>query len=334
MSKILIVGAGGFMGSHFVEEAFRQGHEVWAGVRQTTSRQYLTDPRIHFVTFDFDAPDSLADTIKEAMPDSKPWDSIIYNLGATKCIQFKDFDKINYRYLRDFLEALKTAECRPQRFLYMSSLSVMGPGDEQGYTPFTTEQIPGPNTRYGTSKLKAEMELGMTDLDYIIFRCTGIYGPRDRDYYLMLKSLKKGIDFSTGMRQQMLTFIYGPDLARAALQALHSAPPRSTYIISEGRSYTQKEFRQLAAAAMGIRHPLPVRAPLWMVRAVCTIAEKIGVARGKPSTLNRDKYNIMRQRNWQADITDAQRDFGFNPETTLADGLAATVDWYRRAGWL
>ncbi len=116
MSKILIVGAGGFMGSHFVEEAFRQGHEVWAGVRQTTSRQYLTDPRIHFVTFDFDAPGSLVDTIKEAMPDSKPWDSIIYNLGVTKCIQFKDFDKINYRYLRDFLKALKTAECRPQRF--------------------------------------------------------------------------------------------------------------------------------------------------------------------------------------------------------------------------
>lgn len=339
MSSILIVGAGGFMGSHFAEAALRCGHTVWAGVRASTSRRYLTDERLKFVTFDFDDADGglagkLADTLRANMPDGKPWDYVIYNLGATKCLKFKDFNTINYEYLRAFTEAVEAAGCIPRRFLYMSSLSVMGPGDERGYAPFTPEGIPMPDTRYGASKLKAEMQLRMTGLPFIIFRCTGIYGPRDHDYFLMLKSLRRGFDFSAGLRTQRLTFIYGPDLAEAAMQALEGAPARSTYIISEPRSYTQKEFRRLAARALGIRHPVPVTVPLWMVKVVSTVAEKIGVMRGKPSTLNRDKYHIMRQRNWQADISAARDDFGFNPPTSLPEGLAATVEWCRREHWL
>ncbi|MDE6125906.1 MAG: NAD(P)-dependent oxidoreductase, partial [Muribaculaceae bacterium] len=58
------------------------------------------------------------------------------------------------------------------------------------------------------------------------------------------------------------------------------------------------------------------------------VAEKIGQARLKPSTLNRDKFKIMRQRNWQADISDAVRDFGFSPRFSLRDGIRETVKEY------
>ena len=36
--------------------------------------------------------------------------------------------------------------------------------------------VPRPNTKYGASKLKAEMHLAMSGLPYIVFRATGIYG--------------------------------------------------------------------------------------------------------------------------------------------------------------
>ncbi|MDE6340310.1 MAG: NAD(P)-dependent oxidoreductase, partial [Muribaculaceae bacterium] len=208
------------------------------------------------------------------------------------------------------------------------------PVDEMGYAPFTEDMIPMPNTKYGASKLKAELWLEMDKVPYIIFRPTGIYGPRDKDYFLMFKSIGTGFDFSVGYRKQMLTFIYVKDLARAVFDALEKAPVGEVYNISEDRSYTQKDFRRMVGKAMGKKLIIPVRMPLWGVKWVSTIAEKIGVARMKPSTLNRDKYKIMKQRNWNVDIAKAQRDFGFAPRVSLEEGIRESIAWYKDQGWL
>ncbi len=332
--RVLIVGAGGFAGGFMAEEALRRGYEVWAGVRESTSRRWLADPAIRFVVFDFDSPESLAPTLASAFPEGEKWDYIVYNLGATKCLSFADFNKINYIYLRDFTDALKKSGMEPQKMLYMSSLSAMGPGDEKDYTPFTETMIPRPDTKYGASKLKAEMWLATCGIPVVIFRATGIYGPRDHDYFLMFQAIGRGFDFSVGYRRQLLSFIYVEDLARAVFDALEKAPAGETYNIAEPRSYTQKEFREIASAAMGKKSVIPMRMPLWAVRLVSGIAEKIGVAKGKPSTLNRDKFNIMKQRNWAVDVSKARAGFGFSPRVDLREGVGRAVEWYNKEGWL
>ena len=356
-----MVGAGGFAGGFICEECLRRGWEVWAGVRESTSRRYLTDPRLRFVTLDFEEPQTLAPTLRAALDghngargegtggdvsegkatdvsaETEPrrrWDYIIYNLGATKCVNFSDFNRINYTYLRHFTEAVKEAGCVPEKMLYISSLSAMGPADERGYTPYTEQMIPMANTRYGASKLKAEMWLATCGIPTVIFRATGIYGPRDKDYYLMFKTIKAGFDFSVGFRRQLLSFLYVEDLARACCDALEKATAGQTYIVGEPTAYTQKEFRTLAAKAMGKKAVVPVRMPLWAVRLVSAVAEKIGVARGKPSTLNTDKYRIMAQRNWNIDVAKARRDFGFDPRVGLPEGVRRCVEWYAAEGWL
>ena len=331
--RVLVVGAGGFAGGFFVEEGLRRGFEVWAGVRESTSRKWLTDPALKFLVLDFDRPETLSASLSTALPSGEKWDYIIYNLGATKCLNFSDFSRINYSYLRSFTDAVHAAGMAPEKMLYMSSLSAMGPGDEKGYTPFTEKMIPHPNTRYGASKLKAEMWLATCGLPMVIFRATGIYGPRDRDYFLMFESIKKGFDFSVGFRKQLLTFLYVEDLARAAYDALEKAPAGETYNVAEPRAYTQKEFREIAGEVIG-KKAVGVKMPLWAVKAVSVIAEKWGVLRLKPSTLNRDKFNIMKQRNWAADISKARRDFGFNPEVDLREGVRRSVEWYRKEGWM
>lgn len=331
--RVLVVGAGGFVGGFLVAKGLKRGYEVWAGVRATTSRKYLTDDRIRFIEFDFDNPAGIADTMEKALPDEK-WEYIVYNLGATKVTRYADFSRINYDYLRYFTGALHTSGKIPDKFLYMSSLSAMGPGDEKNYTPFNETMIPAPNTRYGASKLKAEMWLLTAGIPYIIFRPTGIYGPRDHDYFLMFESIRKGFDFSVGFRRQLLTFIYVDDLCRAVYEALEKAPTGEVYNISESRSYTQKEFRRISMKAMGKKFVIPMRMPLQAVRLVSWIAEKWGVARMKPSTLNSDKFRIMKQRNWQTDTGKAERDFGFRSEISLEEGVHRAVEWYRKEGWL
>lgn len=334
MKRVLVVGAGGFAGGFLVAEGLRRGYEVWAGIRNTTSRKYLSDPSIKFLELDFDNPTSLAPALREALPEGEKWDWIVYNLGATKCLSFSDFSKINYDYLRNFTTALRETGKLPEKLLYMSSLSAVGPGDEKGGTPFTETMLPNPNTRYGASKLKAEMHLAMCGIPYIIFRATGIYGPRDKDYFLMFESIAKGFDFSVGYKPQLLSFIYVEDLARAVYDALEKAQVGETYNIAEPCTYTQKEFRKIAADAIGRRHVIGVAVPIWGVKAVSVIAEKWGLIRMKPSTLNRDKFNILKQRNWAVDVSKARRAFGFSPQVDLKQGVGKAVEWYKKEGWL
>ncbi len=58
------------------------------------------------------------------------------------------------------------------------------------------------------------------------------------------------------------------------------------------------------------------------------MSEKWGLMRMKASTLNRDKFKIMKQRNWSCDISDARRDFGFEPKVDLREGIRRTVEAY------
>ena len=99
MKTILIIGAGGFIGGFIADAAIQRGYNTWVGIRETTSRRYLTDSRLNFVVFDYDDTAAISRELKACAPPSGRWDYIIYNLGATKCAKFSDFNKINYLYL-------------------------------------------------------------------------------------------------------------------------------------------------------------------------------------------------------------------------------------------
>lgn len=329
---LLVVGGGGFIGGFIAAEGLRRGYEVWVGVRQSTSRRYLTDPRLHVVVFDYDYPEQVEETLLREAPTETGWTDIIWNLGATKCANFSQFNLVNFLYPRTFVELLRRHGLVPEKFLFVSSLSALGPGDEKGYTPLDNQMTPNPTTRYGLSKIKAETYLTtLSDFPWIIFRPTGVYGPHEKDYLMMIKSIDSHFDFGVGFRKQMLTFIYVDDLVNAMFDALASdRTVHRKYIISEDRGYSQGEFRKIVADALACRWVIPVRLPLWAAYLTSVVCEKWGNLRMKPSTLNRDKFKIMRQRNWMCDISDARRDFGFNPRVSLQEGIRATVDAYKR----
>lgn len=330
--SVLIVGAGGFIGGFIASEGLRRGYRVWAGVRQSTSRRYLQDPDINFIEFDYDDPAQIRHALQENAPDGQPWDYIVYNLGATKCANFADFNRINYLYLRSFVEEMRKCQLMPRRFLFMSSLSALGPYGEKNGCPATACTIPHPNTRYGLSKIKAETYLETCpELPWIIFRPTGVYGPHEQDYLMMIKCIDSHLDVSMGFRPQKITFIYVEDLVNAIYDALPvDATTHRKYILSEDRAYTQKEFRTLVAKRLGHKFVFPLTLPMWAVFAVSFVAEKWAAVSLKPSTLNRDKFKIMKQRNWTCSIADAFNDFGFKIDYPLERGVNITVDEYLR----
>ena len=337
MKSILITGASGFIGSFLVERGLEAGMNVWAALRATSSRKYLTDGRTQFIELDLGHDERLRAQLKAHAEQHGPFDYVIHAAGATKCRRPEDFQKTNAEgTLRLALSLLETGALRPEgRFVFLSSLSVCGPVHEIDFEPITENDTPLPNTAYGRSKLQAERYLAdVPGLNYVVLRPTGVYGPRERDYFMMAKSIRQHVDFAVGFRPQVLTFIYVADLVEAAYLALDHGPHGAVYPLSDGRQYTSRTFSDLLQLELGVKRVVHVTAPLWVLWLVSCIAGKAAALLGRTSTLNLDKYRIMRQRNWKCSIEAARRDLGYRPQWPLTRGVRAAVEWYKTEGWL
>ena len=337
MKSILITGASGFIGSFLVERGLEAGMNVWAALRATSSRKYLTDGRTQFIELDLGHDERLRAQLKAHAEQHGPFDYVIHAAGATKCRRPEDFQKTNAEgTLRLALSLLETGALRPEgRFVFLSSLSVCGPVHEIDFEPITENDTPLPTTAYGRSKLQAERYLAdVPGLNYVVLRPTGVYGPRERDYFMMAKSIRQHVDFAVGFRPQVLTFIYVADLVEAAYLALDHGPRGAVYPLSDGRQYTSRTFSDLLQLELGVKRVVHVTAPLWVLWLVSCIAGKAAALLGRTSTLNLDKYRIMRQRNWKCSIEAARRDLGYRPQWPLTRGVRAAVEWYKAEGWL
>lgn len=330
--NILITGASGFIGSFIVEEALKRGMDVWAAVRRTSSRKYLTDPRINFIELNLD---SQTDMIEQM--GGLRFDCVVHAAGATKCLHSEDFHRINTEGTKNLVMALQRLQMPLKRFVYMSSLSVYGPVRErQPYSEILESDTPQPNTAYGRSKLESERFLDSLGNDFpcVTLRPTGVYGPRERDYFLMAKSIKAHTDFAVGYKPQDITFVYVQDVVQAVFLAIDHGLAGRKYFLSDGRVYSSRTFSDLIRKELGSPWLLRVKAPVWLLRVITTCGEYVGRMTGKISALNNDKYNILRQRNWRCDISPAMKELGYKPQYGLEEGVRLTIRWYRENGWL
>ena len=206
--KVLVTGASGFIGSFLVEKGVEKGYEVWAGMRASSSRRFLPKDGVHFVELDMSSPGKLAETLAAFKKEHGAWDYVVHAAGVTKCTDKKEFFKVNYEGTKNLVDALAAQGMAPSKFIYLSSLSVFGPvREEQPYTAINDSDEPRPNTAYGQSKLMSEAYIrNNVSLPYVIFRPTGVYGPRERDYFKMAQSIKSHIDFAAGYKPQVITF--------------------------------------------------------------------------------------------------------------------------------
>lgn len=332
---ILITGASGFIGSFLVEEALRRGMDTWAGVRASSSRKYLQEPGLHFLELDFAHADRLCEQLKAHREAHGAFDYVVHCAGVTKCIDPADFDRVNYGQTRTLVETLRSLGMTPRQFAFISTLSVFGPVHEDTYEPIRETDVPQPNTAYGRSKLKAERYLlGLEGFPCVVYRPTGVYGPRERDYYLMAESIKHHLDMAVGYRRQDLTFVYVKDVVQAVFLGIERGVAGRAYFLSDGQVYASRTFSDLICRELGNPLIIRIKCPLFLLKVVSLLAERWAAFRKTTSTLNGDKYNIMKQRNWQCDITPAVRELGYRPAYDLDRGVTETIAWYKKEGWL
>ena len=329
--KILITGASGFIGSFIVEEALKRGYETWAAVRKSSSRAFLQDPRIHFIELNLSSEEQLTSQLTGLQ-----FDYVVHAAGVTKCLNTNDFHRINVEGTQHLVHVLQALQMPVKRFVYISSLSIMGAiREEQPYQEIRESDEPRPNTAYGRSKLEAEQWLDTTHgLPYVILRPTGVYGPRERDYFLMFKSIKAHTDFAVGYQPQDITFVYVTDVVQAVFLACEKGVTGRRYFLSDGEVYQSATFSDLIRKELGSPWWIRITAPLWLLRCITLCGEYIGHWTGKVTALNNDKYHIMRQRNWRCDIEPAKKELGFEPQVKLEEGVRRATKWYKENNWL
>ena len=344
--KILVTGASGFIGSFIVEEALKRGFETWAAVRGSSSKAYLQDERINFIELNLSSKEQLVEQLR-----SHTFDYVVHAAGVTKCLNKRDFRRINTEGTRNLVTALLELKMPLKRFVFISSLSVFGAiREQQPYEEICETDTPHPNTEYGKSKLEAEQWLeklsensenseSSEDSDkkpfpFVILRPTGVYGPREKDYFLMAQSIKQHSDFAVGYKRQDITFVYVSDVVQAVFLALEKGQTGRKYFLSDGEVYQSTTFSDLIHEELGRPWWIRITAPVWVLRVVTFCGEYIGRMTGKVTALNNDKYHILRQRNWRCDIEPAKRELGYEPKVQLKEGVHRAISWYLENKWL
>lgn len=332
--KILVTGASGFIGSFIVEEGLARGYEVWAAVRKGSSRRYLQDERIRFIELDLTSEERLA-----AQLEGHRFDYVVHAAGLTKTTDENEFFTVNTKGTVVLAEGLMAVEMPLKRFVYLSSLSIFGPiREHRPYTEILDTDEPQPNTVYGHSKLLAEKFLETMGREkafpYVILRPTGVYGPREKDYFMMAKSIQGHVDFAVGFKQQDITFVYVKDVVQAVFLAFERGESGKKYFLSDGNVYQSSAFSDLIRKELGNPWCLRLKAPIWLLKVITSCGDLVGRLTGRVTALNKDKYHILKQRNWRCDIGPARRELGYEPQYQLERGVQETIAWYKENKWL
>lgn len=324
--KVMITGASGFLGFHIIKAALENNLEVYAAIRRNSDVTHLKDLPVSFIYIDFGNVESLQHEIE-----SKQYNYIIHAAGTTKAKNQDEYNTVNATYTFNLAKAAAQAKAPLKKLVFISSLAALGP--LKNYDE-TIDEItpPYPVTSYGKSKLMAEKKIRELSIPLIILRPTAIYGPRDKDIFIIFKSIKKGIEPYIGKQNQQLSFVHAKDVASVAVNSLFSYY-NGSYNLSDGNCYSRYDLANYLKKYLKTK-TVKFHLPVGMVRALAITLENMYKVLDKVPAVNKEKINELSAANWVCNIEKAKRELGFKPVYNLEDGVKESLDWYKKNNWL
>jgi dihydroflavonol-4-reductase len=261
-------------------------------------------------------------------------DYVFHIAGVTKAKKQRQYHDGNVLSTRNLLEAASKISTI-KKFCYVSSMTAIGPSHDG--TPLTEDAPAHPITAYGVSKLEAETvcELYSSRIPIVILRPPAVYGPRDQDLLDIFRWVKRGFKPVFGSDKKRLSVIYGPELARAIVEATIAERTRGeTYFVADATAYRFNDVMDQLAALFGRRKTISVRFPAPLFYSIAGIAELVSLFGTGPATLNIEKARDLLQMNWVCSPQKLEEHIGFRSQMPIKEGLEATIKWYEKFGWL
>jgi nucleoside-diphosphate-sugar epimerase len=327
METVLITGISGFVGATLAVELYRRGYNV-TGVDRSDSPKnkelaaLVKNGRVRIFqgdlnTFDYDML-PYADYVFQIAGKVSPWGDLA------------DFDRINVDGTKRAIDFAKKAGSKS--FLYLSSVAVYG---YDGYKNRKEEDEKHPfDNPYSISKLHAETmvmkyckELG---LPYVVIRPGNVYGPNDfTSSYQIYSLIEKGKMPYIDHGRYVSCFVYVGNLVDAiATAGTTPAAWNEDYNITDGFGETLHEYFALVAETMGVK-PRFISLPGPLAKAFSTVLEgayKLMKSKKAPFVTRFSTYQNCAD--YHFSIAKAKRIFGYEPKTSLKEGVRNTVDWY------
>ncbi|MDP1844565.1 MAG: NAD(P)-dependent oxidoreductase, partial [Sediminibacterium sp.] len=251
MPNILITGASGFIGSFLVETALQKGYTTFAGVRNSSSKAYLNHANLHLLELDFSKQLVLENQLSTCAKEYGRFDFVVHVAGLTKSIFPQAYFDVNLGNTQRFIQALMNTGLTPNKFIFISSLASYGPGVVGG-APITIAQTQAPVTAYGKSKLAAEQFLQQTPhFPFVILNPTTVYGPREKDLLVLIKSINQGVELFIGNKQQQLSFIHVADVCKAVFLSIDAPIVNTALLLSDTMNYPATEFNGMVKSILG-----------------------------------------------------------------------------------
>ncbi len=326
--KVLITGASGFVGFHLIEAALANGLEVYAAIRRSSDIKHLASYNIQYTYPDFNSVESLEKELKE-----KQYDFIIHAAGTTKAKNQDEYNRVNADYTVNLATAVVNSGIDLKKMVFISSLAAIGPlANADGL--INEQNVPTPVTAYGKSKLLAEEKLKNLNLPLIVLRPTAVYGSRDKDIFIILKTFSRGLEPYIGRVGQRLSFVYVKDLASATVNALFAAETANgSYNMTDGNCYDRYEMANICKDVLKTK-TFKFHLPMPVVKGLALVLEKTYGFLDKTPALNREKLAELTAANWCCDIAKAKDQLSFLPTYDLRKGLTEALGWYKTEKWL
>jgi len=326
--KVLITGASGFVGYHLIVKAIECGLEVYAAIRSNSNVSHLKGLNVNYVQLNFSAVDELKAALEE-----KQYAYIIHAAGTTKAKTLQEYNRVNAEYSRNLALAASLVNYTVEKFVFVSSLAAIGPIADFN-TTIDDDAIAQPVTFYGLSKKLAEEYLNeIENLPLVTVRPTAVYGPREKDIFILFKTINSGLEPYIGKFNQQLSFIYVKDLAEIISRLLKSDIVHKTYNITDGLTYDRYALAEGLKKALH-KKTLKVHIPLGIIKGLAGFMDTIYAKSSKTPTINKEKIKELTAPNWACNIENLKRDLQFEPQYNLEKGLMETVKWYKTNHWL
>ncbi|WP_024546349.1 NAD-dependent epimerase/dehydratase family protein [Picosynechococcus sp. NKBG15041c] len=310
MSKVVVTGAAGFIGSNLAETLLQKGVTV-VGVDQVND---YYDPALKHKNLaaltqyqNFQLVE--ADIQHLNWEDLLQGVAVVYHQAAQAGVRaswgsnFRDYTERNINATQVILEAAKNLGTL-ERFVYASTSSVYGDAEAM---PTPENIVPQPVSPYGITKLAAERLCGLYLKNYSVpvtsLRYFTVYGPRQRPDMAFHKFFRAAILGETidiyGDGKQTRDFTYISDAVKANL--LVAQEP--------------KAIGEIFNVGGGSRVILN------------DVLDEIDQIVGQPMTRNYGDRVRGDARHTSADVTKAKVILGYAPQVTLAQGLRREWDW-------
>jgi UDP-glucuronate 4-epimerase len=311
VTRYLVTGCAGFIGSHLTDALVQRGHEV-IGVDAFTD--YYPRPQKEsnlekargaagLSLVEVDLSEGALEPLLENVDG-------IFHLAAQPGVR-GSWGATFAHYVRDNILAtqrlFEAAASRGVRIVMSSTSSVYGNAETY---PTREEAIPRPVSPYGVTKLACEsLARAYTEsfaLEVVLLRYFTVYGPRQRPdmaFARIISALLNGHPFSVyGTGEQSRDFTFVDDAVEATIAAMERGQRAIVYNVGGGSETTLNGAIALCETLAGTRLDV-VNEP---------------VARGDVRRTGADTTLIRSQLGWQ-------------PKTSLAEGLGAQVAAARAA---